>query len=248
MSPVRLQRHTFLWGLVACGAVVVSICAMMLYRAYRQGCLEHQVVAELLSKSPQGEARVGSPPSLSVWYNWVCEVFGIPKPIVYLTLTGPQINDGDLAQLTVLRHLENLTIDSCPITDDGVRKIAQLRTVRYLIFAGPVNITDASFNYLGTMRSLETLAICDFPPKITGRNVEKLRDLPNLAVLDLACCLKVSDQAIEGLTQLKQLKNLDIRCTSISEPGVRRLERGLPNTIILSDHPFPEGADSLTEP
>lgn len=234
MTPVRL-RHTVLWGVVACGAVAAFVFLMMLYRAYRQGCIEHQVVAELLSKSPRGAARVASPPPFPAWRDWLYEHLGIPKPVIDLDLTGPEITDKDLTRLKALRHLEILSIDSCPITDEGVREIVQLRTLRYLSISGPVNITDASFNYLGKIRSLEALSIAGFPPKITGRNIEKLSDLPNLAVLNLVCCLEISDQAVEGLTRLKQLRNLDIRGTPISEQGVRRLRRALPNTIILAD-------------
>ena len=86
------------------------------------------------------------------------------------------------------------------------------------------------------MRSLEALDIGAFAPKITGHNIQSLSALPNLGTLNLVDCLEISDDAVEPLASLKHLDHLDIRGTSISEEGAKRLERALPNTMVLTDY------------
>lgn len=198
-----------------------------------QGRSDQEVVAYLLSKNPGGSAHVDT---LDTWQNRLSDLLGIPKPVTDLSLKGHQVNDDDLARLELLGHLESLDLDGCPITDDGVREIAKVRTLLYLGLFGCHEITDMSFTYLGTMKSLEMLNIAGFPPKITARNIQSLSALPNLGTLHLDCCQEISDEAVEPLASLTQLDTLDIRGTSISEEGASRLERALPNTMVFTDY------------
>jgi hypothetical protein len=240
MNDMRLQpnrrrwlsKRRLLWGVGGVAAGGLCILPTLLYLAYRQGGIEQEVVADLLSKSPDGSAHVDALPT---WRNRLYDLLGIPKPVTDLDLRGNRISDDDLARLESLHQLESLYLDECPITDNGVREIAKVRTLRYLDLSGCDDITDMSFTYLGTMRSLEMLDITAFPPKITGRNIQSLSALPNLGTLHLVCCLEISDDAVEPLASLNHLDTLDIRGTSISEEGTKRLRRALPNTIVLAD-------------
>jgi len=235
--PLKLNRRRWpskrrlLWsvGRVAAGGLCIFL--TLLYLACRQARIEQEVVADLLSKSAGGRASVDSLPT---WRNRLYDLLGIPRPVRYLNLRGKQITDDDLARLKSLHRLELLSLDECSITDNGVREIAKVPTLRSLSLVACHGITDTSFIYIGRMRSLQYLDICWFLPKITGRNIEHLSALPNLATLHLVDCPAMSDDAVEALASLKQLDTLDIRGTAISEDGRRRLEIALPNTIVLS--------------
>jgi hypothetical protein len=241
VNDVRLQpkrrrwvsKRRLLWGVGGLAAGGLCILLTLLYLAYRQGRVEQEVVAHLLSKSPEGSAHVDPLPT---WRNRLYDLLGIPKPVTSLFLKGNQINDGALARLESLGHLDLLSIDQCPITDDGVREIAKVRTLTHLNLFGCDGITDTSFTYLGTMRSLEMLDIAAFAPKITGRNIQSLSALPNLGTLNLVDCSEISDDAVQPLTSLTHLDTLDIRGTSISEEGAKRVRLALPNTIVLTDY------------
>ena len=241
MNDVRLQskrrgwlsKRRLLWGVSGMAAGGMCILLTLLYLAYRQGRIEQEVVAHLLSKSPGGSAHVDPLPT---WRNRLYDLLGIPKPVTDLDLKGNQINDDDLARLVSLRNLQLLGIDQCPITDDGVKEVAKVGTLRHLSLFGCDGITGTSLTYLGTMKSLETLDITTFRVKITGRNIQNLSALPNLGTLNLVDCLEISDRAVEPLASLDHLDTLDIRGTSISEEGANRLRRALPNTIVLTDY------------
>jgi len=240
MNDVRLQPKKRRWlpvrrlllAIGGIGAGGLCILLVLLYLAYRQGRIEQEVVADLLSKSPGGSAQVDILPT---WRNRLYDLLGIPKPVTDLCLKGNQINDDDLARLESLQRLTSLSLDQCPITDDGIREIAKLRTLTHLNLFGCDDITDTSFTYLGTMRSLEMLDVAAFAPKITGRNIQSLSALPNLGTLNLVDCLEISEDAVQPLASLTHLDTLDIRGTSISEEGAKRLRRALPNTIVLAD-------------
>lgn len=241
MNDMRLQANRRRWlskrrllsgvGGVAAGGLCVLL--TLLYLAYRQGRIEQEVVAYLLSKSPDGSAHVDPLPT---WRNRLYDLLGIPKPVTDLDLRGNGISDDDLATLESLRNLQLLVIDQCPITDDGVKEVAKVETLRHLCLFECDDITDTSFTYLGRMRSLEMLDIAAFSAKITGRNIQSLSALPNLGTLNLVDCLEISDDAVQPLASLNHLDTLDIRGTSISEVGANRLRRALPNTIVLTDY------------
>jgi len=241
MNDVRLQPKTrrwltmrrLLWGVGGIAAGGLCILLILLYFAYRQGRIEQEVVADLLSKSPGGSAQVDDRPG---WRTRLYETLGIPRPVTALFLAGKQINDHDLTKLESLSELRLLSLDQCSITDEGVREIVRVPTLESLSLLGCDDITDRSLSYLGTLESLTTLNICTFRAQISSRNIHCLSALPSLEILDVGSCPGISDDAVEPLASLSHLVNLDIRGTSISEEAAKRLGRALPNTIVLTDY------------
>lgn len=213
--------------------IVGMICILItfIYSAYRQAWIEQKVVAEFLSKSPGGQAKGDSLPT---WRSRLCDLLCISRPVTKLSLEGKQINDDHLAKLKSLKYLKELSIDQCPITDDGVKEIAKVRTLTHLDLFGCNGVTDASLTHIKTMQSLSELYILS--NRISGHSFQKLSALQYLRELDLSGCSEISDNAVKPLGSLTQLVQLDIRYTAISEKGVEKLERALPNTMILSDY------------
>ncbi len=228
-----LPKRRLLWAIGGIATGALCILLVLLYLAYRQGRIEQEVVADLLSKSPGGSAHVDILPT---WRNRLYELLGIPKPVTDLFLKGNQITDDNLAKLEYLQHLTLLSLDQCSITDKGIKEIGKLPGLEHLTLFYCNNITDASLNNLATMRSLTTLNISTDSNQVSGCNVYCLSALPNLGTLQLVGCLGISDDAVEPLASLNHLDHLDIRGTSISEEGANRLERALPNTMVLTDY------------
>jgi len=225
------RRLLWAFGGIAAG----GLCTLLipLYLAYRQGRIEQEVVAALLSKSPGGFTEVDDRPG---WRNRLYETLGIPRPVTGLFLEGNQVKDEDLAKLDSLKHLTLLSLDQCPITDEGVKEIVKVRTLESVSLFFCNEITDTGLTYLGSKKSLTALHISTDSDRISGRGIHSLSAIPHLEILDLNSCSGISDDAVEPLASLNRLVNLDIRGTSISGEGVNRLRRALPNTIVLTDY------------
>src|SRR4051812_43545572 len=120
MNGVRSQSKRRRWlsirRLLCAINVVVAVASctfpVLVFVAYRQARIEREIVADLLAKSSGGSADVDSIPT---WQNRLYDLLGIPRPVTWLVLRGPQINDHDLAKLKSLRSLQTLRIDQCPI-------------------------------------------------------------------------------------------------------------------------------------
>jgi len=236
--PVKSEHHNYgpkrRWLQAVGGVLAVALCmvlVLLLSFAYWRAAIEEQVVAHFSSKAPATIIEVDERPC---WLNRVYEILRIRKPVTGLHLKGSQISDRDLTKLKSLRNLECLSVDQCPISDQGVKEIAGLQTLTSLDFFYCQNITDRSLRYLGTMKSLDGLVITG--GRITGHNLQCLDGLMNLEVLDLFSCDGISDDAVESLASLTHLVELDIRGTSISEKGARRICRALPDTTVFTDY------------
>ena len=66
---------------------------------------------------------------------------------------------------------------------------------------------------------------------ITDTGVHLVAQLSSLEVLNL-CHTSVSDEAVDSLVKLRQLRHLDVHGTGISDLGVQRLHRAFPDCRI----------------
>ena len=63
---------------------------------------------------------------------------------------------------------------------------------------------------------------------VTDAGLASLALLPRLEKLSLRNCAKISDRAIDRLKQFKSLKSIDLRDTSFTAEGIKRLRKLLP--------------------
>jgi hypothetical protein len=210
-----------------CFIILIDLCL-----SYRRSQSEWTVTAQLLSKSPNGHAASDAPYGLK---DYVYETIGVRKPVTTLFLVGPRITDADLSLLDSLPHLTLLSIEDSPITDNGVKIMTHLQSLRDLTFSGCSSITDQSFPYIAEVKPLRSLSIWYGGKRLSGRNVDCLAVLPNLVKLDLLGCEGVTDDAVEPIISLHQLLEIELRLTSISSNGVSRLRETLPNATIEAD-------------
>lgn len=115
--------------------------------------------------------------------------FGIGYPV---TTVG-------LDFLKSMKTMQNLRLDGCEITDDGLRKVV---------------------NYFPKLKSLELQ-----DGLMTNVGILHLTELQNLRRLDLSECRKIGDIGISRLVSKTTINSLDLSHTAISDAGIAHLKR-----------------------
>jgi len=119
------------------------------------------------------------------------------------------LQDSDLACLSGLTKLEDLTLGGPGVGDEGMRHLAPLVRLKYLQIGGGPNLTDDGLKHLAHMHRLDSLNISD--GRITDRGLECLYPLKTLHILRIVTTAPISGQAIARLrTELPHLQALDI--------------------------------------
>lgn len=208
-------------------AALLSVVAVAGYLGYREEHIERDVVAYLRLKDARAKVVDDYVPG---WQYYFARLLR-GRRIHGIFLHGDGIDDASVDQLLRLDALQWLSLDDCAVTDAGMKKIARSHTIRSLALSNCNNISDDSLVYVEGLTELESLDVaCN---RVTARNVNCLATLRKLGTLSLFGS-NITDEAIASLATLKQLDNtLDIRGTGISEEGAKRLQRELPNVLVL---------------
>ena len=115
--------------------------------------------------------------------------------------------------------------------DDPVRDDLKVTTVIFLSYAQGGKVTDAELEQL--LKGLENLEDLDlYRTNITDAGLEHVKVLKNLRYLNLHWQKKVTDAGLEYLKGLESLQHLDLRGTNVTDEGVNKLQRALPNCRI----------------
>ena len=122
-------------------------------------------------------------------------------------VTYDTLRDSDLACLSGLTELEDLSLVGSGLTDAGLAHLAPLTKLRYLQFSGGPNVTDAGLCHLARLRRLDSLTISDC--RITEQGLPHLYPLKTLHIIRLHSTVPISDQAIVQLRmELPHLQRL----------------------------------------
>lgn len=84
------------------------------------------------------------------------------------------------------------------------------------------NVTNDALGYIGSLKHLESLALCYAP--MTGKGLEHLKGLPGLTALKLESC-SIDDAGIACLREVTQLAHLEIAKCSITDRGLAHLHK-----------------------
>lgn len=171
---------------------------------------------------------------------------------------GPGLGDASLPLLSGLSELESLSTNLSQITDDGVKGLAALKSLKILKFFHPGKaFSGAGLAALAELPALERLTIAgslafndegmaavgkltrlkEFRTWHAGQTLEgvkKLKDLPNLKQLTLGQRLAykppttLSDETLVVLAELKSLETLQLEEARLTADALRRL-RQLPD-------------------
>jgi hypothetical protein len=128
------------------------------------------------------------------------------RPVISVALAGVYVTNAGLVHLTSFDRLENLEVRGADVYDSGLDHLRGLKGFRSLTFSNTW-ITDTALEYLGQLTGLQTL--------------------------DLSLNRGVTDRGLHHLEGLTNLGKLDLSDTSVTEVGIRKIQRALPSTQII---------------
>jgi hypothetical protein len=124
-----------------------------------------------------------------------------------------KLTDSGLKNLSQLNlpKLEMIMLGHCnKITDEGMKYLAQIKTLKYLSLAACPRITDVGLSYLASSTSIETV--------------------------DMRGCTEITDRGLGNLKRMPKLKEVLLGgCKNISQAGIEELRRALPQSKIEKD-------------
>lgn len=159
------------------------------------------------------------------------EVFQLTE-LREITLAGRLVDDEVIADLVKLRNLKRLTLESVFVTDKGITLLKRLDSLKSLrIHIGP-EVTSAG------VVSLSELDLNHLEITFLDADNDKLKDLrklTNLKSLHIRNAAKVSDDGITYLTELRELKELDLNDAMLTVKGIKELRSSLPTCKVVHD-------------
>lgn len=151
---------------------------------------------------------------------------GPPGGNVYFQKPG--VFDHQLREMVTLAAIEELNLCKTPLTNGGMRHVAELRTLRKLSVNSP-SVTDDGIRHLARLWELVELDLSG--TSITDEGVRSLVRLPSLRTLSLART-KVTGAELACLAAMAQLERLNLSDADVGDALLSQLAR-LPNLAIL---------------
>src|SRR5262249_4255356 len=105
-------------------------------------------------------------------------------------------------------------------TDEGLKNLAELTSLRSLSLYWCGQITDAGMKHVKELTTLETLNLGN--TSVTDVGVAELKDLKNLKSLTLSGCIRMTDKSTETINGFADLDDLAMPST-ITDRGVKNL-------------------------
>jgi Leucine-rich repeat (LRR) protein len=134
-----------------------------------------------------------------------------------------QISPSALARIGNFKKLASLDVSFCQtVTDEPLKSWANLQCLERLFMSHCRSITNDGIRSLKELPKLKQFHLSSSHQLITDEGVELIAaQFPNLEILDLSYCKKVTDAGIKHLAQLKNLKTLDVSCCpSVSDESI----------------------------
>jgi len=127
--------------------------------------------------------------------------------------------DPSMTELSKLPSVEWLDLQNSSISDDGVRYLGRMRSLRILDLE-QTRITGATFKYLSGLVNLEELDLRDTDVGDDGAG--HLEPMVSLRSLDMRGT-KISGGAFRQLRSLQRLIRLDVACTNFNDEGAHHV-------------------------
>ncbi len=168
----------------------------------------------------------------------------------FLSVSGTELHDVGLQQVSSLNSLAGLNVELCPkLTEDGFKALANCHSLRVLIAMGTMigpdalkslaespallaldlevcdHVTDSACEVLKTFRTLKAISLKKTafePQRLTSAGISQLTDLKSLEVLDLTAN-DVNDALLSELKSLINLRELTLNLVGITDAGMRHL-------------------------
>ncbi len=142
-----------------------------------------------------------------------------------------------LGMVSTLPDLLSLRMEACKVSDDDLKALANMPQLVNL-YLGGTQVTDAGLPRIGKLPELVLLDLCDCA--ITDKGLRSLGHFKQLQHLWLSKTIRygendrsqLTDGAVEYLSTLKTLIDLQIADSQLTDDGLSRLREALPKTNI----------------
>ena len=141
----------------------------------------------------------------------------------------PQITDAEFADIRHMDSLRKLTAWRADITADTLSNLHDLPQLEWLDLRF-IPIDNHAAQQLGQLKNLRVLWLTR--PGIDDEALVFFSELSGLEELHLRRNHAITDAGLEHLFGLARLRDLDLRETSVTAEGVKRLQAALPNAKI----------------
>jgi hypothetical protein len=172
---------------------------------------------------------VTSDPDITIAPIWLTsrlppEYFG-----AVASVSVPNAADNQLELLQPFTLLVSLQLWNSLVSDDGLRRVSQLRTLTSLNLGGD-SFTDDGLSHLNQLTQLKQLWLRS--SRIHGPALQHLTPLSGLKELCIDCAA-ITDGDIQHLSGLTHLEWLTLVGTQVTEAGALRLFEHLPECSII---------------
>ena len=140
----------------------------------------------------------------------------------------PTINEEVMKLVSQFKRLEKLRTIGVGLPDEGLKYLAELKSLRYL--NANYNATDAGLSHLSSLTNLEELTLTG--SKVTDSGLSIIARMSNLKKLSLSHAKGVTDAGIQHLAGLTKLEELILAGTQVTDEGIKQLQQELPNLEI----------------
>jgi Leucine-rich repeat (LRR) protein len=146
-----------------------------------------------------------------------------------LFLDGTQVTGTGFTNLTALNQLIDLQLQGSPVSDEGLKSLADSLANLETLNLNNTGITDAGLQHLPKLTKLRTLSLRE--TKISDRGMSHLAELSQLGSLDIAKT-EISNEGLLRLKGLKQLSFISAEKSGIDKAGAEELQAALPNVSV----------------
>ena len=174
--------------------------------------------------------------SNAITHQGVKELVGL-SDLRELSLAGPGITNASAGLLSTLHRLEELSLNDCAITDQGMKHIAEIKSLKSLHLIHMSRVTGKGIACLGELSSLQNLYLWNMPLKDEDLGfLARLLSLKHLYIDSNT----LSDSILKSLLSLTSL-------SSLSLPEAKLTDRGLIDVGQLGSLEYLNIAGDFTE-
>jgi len=159
------------------------------------------------------------------WFDVMTEL----RSLKNVEIEDQHLDAEQFSKIRDLHHLQALSIKKCKLPETTLVSLCTLQNLGWLDLRDSA-ISDVGLKFISRIPSLSNL--CLSRTQITDQGLIHLKHALLLKDLVVKQCAYVTDDGLETLGALEQLKHLDIRNTGISQSGYQTLCEKLPGCKI----------------
>jgi len=138
--------------------------------------------------------------------------------------SNTEATDEDLKEIARFKQITVLSVAWAPITDAGLKEVAQLQQLFCLCLFGSKQITDAGLEEVAKLHKLTILDL-SYCKQITDIGLKELSHLKQLTILYLRACERITDVSLKELAKLQKLELLALSGTKTTDVGLEEVAK-----------------------